>query len=56
MKRKVAVKAVLICQGFPEIGTIQTLLSIQIKVLQFCLVNCEIVVVKSFLLVNTRTF
>ena len=44
----------LICQGFPEIWT--TLLSNQINVLQLCLINCEAVVVKSFLLANTRTF
>ena len=31
-------------------------LSNQIYVLQVCLMNCEAVVVKSFLLVNTRAF
>ena len=48
----------LICQEFqfPEIQAMQTLLSNQTYVLQFCLINCETVVVKSFLLVNARTF
>ena len=56
MKSTVAAKVVPICQRFAEIWTIRTLLSNQITVLQFCLMNCETVVVKSFLLVNTGTF
>ena len=38
------------------IWTIQTLLSNQINVLQFCLIICETLVDKNVLLVNTRTF
>ena len=37
-------------------SNLSTFLSNQVYVLQFCLINCEAVVVKSFLLVNTRTF
>ena len=61
MKSNVVVKEMLICQDFqfPAIWTSATFLSNQIYVLQFCLINCEAVGVKSFdhfLLVNTKIF
>ena len=46
VKSKVAVKEMLICQGFPE--TWATLLFNQIYVLHFCLIDCETVVVETF--------
>ena len=59
MKSSVAVKAMLIYQSFrfPVIWTMTMLLSKKNYVLQFSLINCETVAVKSFghfLLVNTR--
>ena len=50
MKSSVAVKAKLI---FKELR-FPTLLSNQISVLQLCLISCETVAVKSFLLVITE--
>ena len=56
MKNSVAVKVILICQyfWFPTIWA--TPLFNQISKLQFCLIIFEALVVKSFLLVNTRNF
>ena len=54
MKRKVVVKAVLICQKFLISRDLSTFLSNQIYVLQLGLLNCETVAGKGFLLVNTR--
>ena len=42
--------------SFSISSDLSTFLSNQIYVMQFCLTNCEAVVVKRFLLVNTRTF